>query len=713
MFAGQYNWVKSCLAGMLLLTAYLTTLILPLTATVLPQVDDNIAPVFGANTYTFELAKDTPGNLTAMSVGSAPAADLDVTDTLTYSLESLVYMLGNEVDALYRLNTDIGFASKVSTTTTEFAVGEKLPTGLVWHKNKLYMVGQMTDALYTVDPGTGAATRVGIHHQFGIREDEPWGLASDGSTLHMVGSALDDDDNGDTPGIAALYTLNTDTGKATRVGTQNGFGVSENLPAGLSWHNGTLYMLGDDTDALYTVDTATGTATKVGSATAFGVGESTPGGLASSGGKLYMTGRTTYALYTLNTDTGVATRVGSDTAFGIGEYSPAGMATPYHPSDTVNPDFAIDSAGAITYMGTGENTGYRNFLAVVSDGKDKDTAIVKVTVPNNKPVFSADSYNLELPKDTSGSPTSLEVGSILATDADAGDTVSYSLTPLVYMVGQTNKALYTLDIDTGVATRVDSSTSNFGAVSEEKPTGLAWLDGNLYMSGQTNDALYTVDIVTGVATKVGTSTKFGIEEDQPWGLASSAMEGVSTLHMVGSASDGDGESNNAALYTLNASTGAATRVGVADNFGPGGDYSPTGLSWYKDTLYMLGQQYRSLYGLSTIDGTAEFNQGAYNFRVAEYLPTGLSSVAEKLYMTGQTNKVLYQVDIASSLAVRVGNAEQFGVGENLPRHSCWVRPIRLRDIQHRGNYLQRCSEVRALPYISLPPLPMESTTTRL
>ena len=666
MFAGQYNWVKSCLAGMLLLTAYLTTLILPLTATVLPQVDDNIAPVFGANTYTFELAKDTPGNLTAMSVGSAPAADLDVTDTLTYSLESLVYMLGNEVDALYRLNTDIGFASKVSTTTTEFAVGEKLPTGLVWHKNKLYMVGQMTDALYTVDPGTGAATRVGIHHQFGIREDEPWGLASDGSTLHMVGSALDDDDNGDTPGIAALYTLNTDTGKATRVGTQNGFGVSENLPAGLSWHNGTLYMLGDDTDALYTVDTATGTATKVGSATAFGVGESTPGGLASSGGKLYMTGRTTYALYTLNTDTGVATRVGSDTAFGIGEYSPAGMATPYHPSDTVNPDFAIDSAGAITYMGTGENTGYRNFLAVVSDGKDKDTAIVQVTVPNNEPDFSADSYNLELPKDTSGSPTSLEVGSILATDADAGDTVSYSLTPLVYMVGQTNKALYTLDIDTGVATRVDSSTSNFGAVSEEKPTGLAWLDGNLYMSGQTNDALYTVDIVTGVATKVGTSTKFGIEEDQPWGLASSAMEGVSTLHMVGSASDGDGESNNAALYTLNASTGAATRVGVADNFGPGGDYSPTGLSWYKDTLYMLGQQYRSLYGLSTIDGTAEFNQGAYNFRVAEYLPTGLSSVAEKLYMTGQTNKVLYQVDIASSLAVRVGNAEQFGVGENLP-----------------------------------------------
>ena len=122
--------------------------------------------------------------------------------------------------------------------------------------------------------------------------------------------------------------------------------------------------------------------------------------------------------------------MGSDIAFGASEYSPAGMATPYHPSDTVNPDFAIDNAGAITYKGTGENTGYRNFLAVVSDGKDKDTAIVQVTVPNAKPAFSADSYDLELPKNTSGSPTALKVGSISATDADTGDTVGYRLTPL-------------------------------------------------------------------------------------------------------------------------------------------------------------------------------------------------------------------------------------------------------------------------------------------
>ncbi len=175
-----------------------------------------------------------------------------------------------------------------------------------------------------------------------------------------------------------------------------------------------------------------------------------------------------------------------------------------------------------------------------------------------------------------------------------------------------------------------------------------------------------MDVITGVATKVGASTKFGIEEDQPWGLASSKKDGISTLHMVGSASDGGGETNNAALYTLNTSTGSATRVGEADDFGSGGDYSPTGLSWHKDTLYMLGQQYPSLYGLSRSDGNAQFNKGAYDFHVSETLPAGLASVDDKLYMTGQTNKVLYQVDIASSLAVRVSNAEKFGVGEDLP-----------------------------------------------
>ena len=73
-----------------------------------------------------------------------------------------------------------------------------------------------------------------------------------------------------------LYTLNTTTGVATRVGSSSQFGVSESFPTGLASHNGTLYMVGTQTDVLYTLNTTTGVATRVGSSTAFGVSENNP-----------------------------------------------------------------------------------------------------------------------------------------------------------------------------------------------------------------------------------------------------------------------------------------------------------------------------------------------------------------------------------------------------------------------------------------------------
>ena len=64
---------------------------------------------------------------------------------------------------------------------------------------------------------------------------------------------------------AALYTLDSTTSDAVRVGTAPQFGVSENLPLGLAWHNGQLYMTGSGTNGLYTLDVVTGEATPVAS----------------------------------------------------------------------------------------------------------------------------------------------------------------------------------------------------------------------------------------------------------------------------------------------------------------------------------------------------------------------------------------------------------------------------------------------------------------
>ena len=87
-------------------------------------------------------------------------------------------------------------------------IGETSPAGLASHGSPavLYMLGNNTDALYTVDPATGAAVRVGSVDGFGVNETAPAGLASHNGGLYMTGNA----DN-------ALYTVDPATGAATRV----------------------------------------------------------------------------------------------------------------------------------------------------------------------------------------------------------------------------------------------------------------------------------------------------------------------------------------------------------------------------------------------------------------------------------------------------------------------------------------------------------------
>ena len=178
----------------------------------------------------------------------------------------------------------------------------------------------------------GAACRVGEEISFGVGgKISPSGLAAIGDTLYMVTSSMDHSTT-DTLD-AALYTVDTTTGAATRVdttGTVVQLGVSERLPAGLASINGTLYMLGGATSALYTIDITTGEATRVdttGNVMNFGTLEIFPTALAAIGDTLYMTGRATVLLYTLDKTTGTATPVGNTRGFQEQEFAPRGLAS--------------------------------------------------------------------------------------------------------------------------------------------------------------------------------------------------------------------------------------------------------------------------------------------------------------------------------------------------------------------------------------------------
>ena len=257
--------------------------------------------------------------------------------------ESGLFMTGTATDKLYRLNTTTGAATAISDATNYGSLALGNLTGLTWFNNQLYGVNangnSFKTALYKLSIFTGTAEKVGTLTAFGASEINPTGLATDGTTLWMVGA------HGD-----ALYTLNATTGAATKVGTATDFGISGlGTPVGLSYFKSKLYMAETETNALYTLNTTTGVATKVGTATNFGASITNSDGLANDGTTLWML--TGNALYTINETTGVATRVGSSSNFGVSENAARGIT--YVPDSvnnqfrvqTVNSDVAVESGG--------------------------------------------------------------------------------------------------------------------------------------------------------------------------------------------------------------------------------------------------------------------------------------------------------------------------------------------------------------------------------
>lgn len=212
----------------------------------------------------------------------------------------------------------LGSATQVGSAD-DFGVGELYPYGLAAIGTTLYMVGgdfrstTTPPTLYTVDTTTGIATRVGSADDFSVGEQFPYGLAAIGPTLYMVGAATE-----------ALYTVDTTTGIATQVGAADNFGIDVNTPRGLVAIGTTLYMVAYNSSALYTVDTTTGIATQVGNVTGFEVNEGHPGSLAFIDNTLYMTSGAT--LYTVDTTTRIATRIGDAFRFEVNELSSAGLA---------------------------------------------------------------------------------------------------------------------------------------------------------------------------------------------------------------------------------------------------------------------------------------------------------------------------------------------------------------------------------------------------
>ena len=193
------------------------------------------------------------------------------------------------------------------------------------------------------------------------------------------------------------------------------------------------------------------------------------------------------------------------------------------------------------------------------------------------------------------------------------------------------------------AVRVGSVT-RFGNSAITSPRGLAWDGTKLYMVDDATDALYTVNRTTGRATRVGSATRFGASITNPRGLA---WDGTS-LYMI----------TSTALYTLDETTGVATRfkanpeqTGRATNpptysFGTG-ITDANGIAAHSKRLFMVDGATNSLYVVDRSSG-AGYRIGMYLLRSGK--PAALEVVGSTLYMSSTGPNAFHTVSRSSGRA---------------------------------------------------------------
>ena len=154
----------------------------------------------------------------------------------------------------------------------------------------------------------------------------------------------------------------------------------------------------------------------------------------------------------------------------------------------------------------------------------------------------------------------------------------------IIFYGHTDKKIYAYNTSTGVATELSAAlTAPTGITSTPDLWGLASLNGVVYGLDRTEDILVTVNITTGVLTRVGTATNYGLT-GSPDIQSLTAYKGE-----LIAASKGLEE-----LVRFDTTTGIATGI-VSGVDLP--DAAPEALAEHADQLLMAGSSIDALYRL--------------------------------------------------------------------------------------------------------------------
>ena len=245
--------------------------------------------------------------------------------------------------------------------------------------------------------------------------------------------------------------------------------------------------------------------------------------------------------------TASATRGGTD--YTVSETATADAADGDY---TIALDLATATASDSSVIVAGSIDGEWSITARQTEtGKreSESSPTLTVTIDTQDPIFE---LWLGFP-DGQTPGTATKVGSI--SSSVTGLASHYGV---LYAVDDSTDALYSVDLATDTASRINDDMTNFGLGESpgKSPGGLASHNGVLYMVTDDDDALYSLDTSTGEATLTGS---FGATETSPAGLTS--HDGV--LYMVGDSGD--------ALYSIDPVSGDCKPCKFIRHSGAGAD----------------------------------------------------------------------------------------------------------------------------------------------
>ena len=278
----------------------------------------------------------------------------------------------------------------------------------------------------------------------------------------------------------------------------------------------------------------------------------------------------------------------------------------YSLSGTGSTNFAISSTGAITVAAGAvlnfEGTNSWSLTATASDGTLSATAPVTINLTNvnETPVFNPATYTFSLPEN---SATGTAVGTVVATDVDAGTTLTYSLSG----TGSTNFAISS----TGAITVAAGAVLNFEVTNTWSLTATA-SDGTLSAT-----APVTINL-----TNVNEAPVFN-PASYTFSLAASSTAGTAVGTVIATDVDagttltytlsGTGSTN----FAINASTGAIT-VATGANFGSTTTWSLTATA----SDGSLSATAPVTINLTNVNEPPVFNPASYTFSLAENSAAG-------------------------------------------------------------------------------------------